>query len=305
MDWCLFISLISVLSNKQFSTFKKMKYFLLLLIFSYHVTLNAQQLTALEVIELIKENVTCEWEFPTVDTIKAGDGSVQVTGIVTTFMATMEVLKKAVKENCNLIITHEPTFYDHFDDLARLGSDPVQQAKLDYIKEHNLVIFRFHDYIHRTEPDGIYEGVIDALGWKDYQKSNSYVFEIPKRTLSQLREDLANFFQSGIVRGLGDKDQVVSKVGLAVGAAGSMTHIYALQNLDIDVLLIGEGLEWETIPYFQDANTLGFKKGLIILGHADSEEAGMKYCAKWLEKFITSAPIKFIPSGNPMWGASN
>ncbi|MDN5211513.1 hypothetical protein QQ020_05610 [Fulvivirgaceae bacterium BMA12] len=43
------------------------------------------------------------------------------------------------------------------------------------------------------------------------------------------------------------------------------------------------------------------KKGLIIMGHADSEEAGMEYCARWLKGFIKEVPVTFIPAGNPLW----
>lgn len=281
----------------------KNKLIFLFLYFAAHIT--AQSLSANEVIDLIKDNVTVEWTAPTVDTIKAGNGETKVSGIVTTFMASMEVLEKAVAENCNLIITHEPTFYNHFDNLERLEDDPVQKAKLDYINEHDLVIFRFHDYIHRTDPDGIYKGFIRRIGWEDYQRSGSYVFDIPEQTLASLRQGFADLFDSGIIRGLGNKNQKVSKVGMVLGAAGFMSHVRAIQSQDIDVLLIGEGVEWETIPYFQDANTQGFLKGLIILGHADSEEAGMEYCAEWLKSFVPDTPIMFIPSGNPMWSSTS
>jgi putative NIF3 family GTP cyclohydrolase 1 type 2 len=48
-----------------------------------------------------------------VDTVKAGDASVGVTGIITTFLASQAVLQKAVELGANFVITHEPTFYNH------------------------------------------------------------------------------------------------------------------------------------------------------------------------------------------------
>jgi putative NIF3 family GTP cyclohydrolase 1 type 2 len=91
----------------------------------------------------------------TVDTIKAGDPETPVIGIVTTFMDTFDVLQKAVANGENLIIIHEPTFYNHFDDRTLFPGDPVVAAKLAYIEEQNLVVFRFHDGWHRHELDGI------------------------------------------------------------------------------------------------------------------------------------------------------
>ena len=51
----------------------------------------------------------------------------------------------------NLIITHEPTFYDHYDKTDALAAegDPVYAAKAALIKKQGLVIWRFHDYWHR------------------------------------------------------------------------------------------------------------------------------------------------------------
>ena len=39
----------------------------------------------------------------------------------------------------------------------------------------------------------------------------------------------------------------------------------------------------------------------ILLGHANSEEAGMEYCARWLKTFIPEVPVEFLPAGDPFW----
>ncbi len=52
---------------------------------------------------------------PTVDTFKAGDPDSRVNGIAVTMMATLDVLQRAAAHGDNLIITHEPTFFDHLD----------------------------------------------------------------------------------------------------------------------------------------------------------------------------------------------
>jgi putative NIF3 family GTP cyclohydrolase 1 type 2 len=40
-------------------------------------------------------------------------------------VCTMDVLKQAVVKNCNLIIVHEPLYYNHLDDTKMLQNDPV------------------------------------------------------------------------------------------------------------------------------------------------------------------------------------
>ena len=59
---------------------------------------------------------------------------------------------------------------------------------------------------------------------------------------------------------------------------------------DLDVLVIGEAREWELIEYAADTITSGKRKGLIVLGHIPSEQAGMINCANWLKTFISRSP---------------
>jgi len=71
--------------------------------------------TAQEIVDRIKKNLGVEWGSDDVDTFKAGDPSTVVSGVVTTSMATLDVLQKAVQAGANLIITAAPTFYSRAD----------------------------------------------------------------------------------------------------------------------------------------------------------------------------------------------
>ena len=42
------------------------------------------------------------------DLLMSGDPNMEVTGIVTSFMATVDVIRKAIAHGANMIITHEP-----------------------------------------------------------------------------------------------------------------------------------------------------------------------------------------------------
>jgi hypothetical protein len=66
----------------------------------------AQAITAAEAIQRIERYYTPALPSNTVDTIKAGDASLRVTGIVTTFMDTMDVLREANRLGANL--SHHP-----------------------------------------------------------------------------------------------------------------------------------------------------------------------------------------------------
>ena len=119
-----------------------------------------------------------------------------------------------------------------------------------------------------------------------------------------MAEILKNTFNTPTIRVVGNPDMKITNVGLVLGAAGSTAQIRSLQRDDVEVLIIGETHEWETVEYVRDAANMGKKKALIIIGHANSEEAGMDYTKDWLKSFITEVSIEFIPAGDPFWTPS-
>jgi putative NIF3 family GTP cyclohydrolase 1 type 2 len=261
-----------------------------------------KEIKAGDITERIRENVTCPWQKTTVDTYKGGNPDMKVTGIATTFLATMEVLKKAKEKGLNMVITHEPTFYNHLDETDQFEGDLVVAAKQKYIKDNGLIVFRFHDHIHQTSPDGVYAGVINQMGWKEYEKQQRpYIYKLPRTSLKALSQQLKATFHTENIRVVGNPDMPVTYAGLVLGAAGSARQIEVLQRNDVEVLLIGETNEWETVEYVRDAVNMDKKKALILLGHANSEEAGMDYCAEWLKTFVSEVPVEFVPAGDPFW----
>ena len=260
-------------------------------------------ITVNDVIERIRMEANHPVRETTVDTIKIGSSEAEVTGIVTTFMPTLAVLKEAVKRNCNLIIPHEPLLYNHFDRMDGLEQDEVVAAKIQYIKDNNLTIWRFHDLIHDMHPDGIYAGMIEKLGWTEYQYTeNKMLFELPEKIeLKEFVDHVADIFPEAELRVVGDPNMNFQGFGLAVGAMGSRIHFPLLQKSEVELLIIGEANEWEAVEYVRDAAEAGFAKALLILGHAISEEDGMAWCKSWLEGFIDEVPIHHIEAGDPFW----
>jgi putative NIF3 family GTP cyclohydrolase 1 type 2 len=257
-------------------------------------------LTAAEVMQRVISATGATPPANTVDTLKAGDPNTVVTGIVTTFMDTYPVLEQAVATGKNLIITHEPTFYNHPDDQSPLADDPVLRQKLAYIREHHLVVWRFHDTWHMRQPDGVLVGVVDQFGWKPYQsKTDPHLFALPTSTVGQIAASLQARTGARAIRIVGDPAMHVTGVALFPGASGSDKQIKALQQDNVDLLVAGESREWETVPYVQDAAAEGRHKALILLGHEVSEEAGMDECAQWLRNIFPGMPIAFIPANEP------
>ncbi|MCU1270734.1 MAG: hypothetical protein JWN74_2028 [Acidobacteriaceae bacterium] len=262
-------------------------------------------LTARQVIERIQAEVGVPWKSDTVDTFKAGNPDRPVTGIAVTMMATLDVLQRAAASGNNLIITHEPTFYNHLDkpdDLAQGENDLVLAEKRAFIEKHALIIWRFHDHWHLRKPDGIQAGMVHALDWEKFQDpANEHLFTMPRTTLAELAGSINARLRIRVMRVVGDSEMKVTRVAMSPGAAGFGRETKALEMNDVELLVVGETREWETVEYVADAVTEGKHKALIILGHIPSEQAGMEECTRWLKGFISEVPVNFVPSLEPFW----
>jgi putative NIF3 family GTP cyclohydrolase 1 type 2 len=260
------------------------------------------QLTAAQAIARIQQAIPQRPPVDTVDTIKAGDPSTIVTGIVTCFTDNMDVLRRAVALHANLIITHEPTFYNHRDESTLFTNDPVYKEKLAYIEDHHLVIWRFHDQWHLRRPDGIGEGFIAAVGWQKYQHpGDPFFFTLPPTTVDQLAQELQQKLHARIVRVIGDPNLRVTGIAYRPGASGEASQILALERDDVQVLVAGESSEWEAVMYTQDAQQQHRSKALILIGHSTSETDGMQTAATWLRSLFPALPTQYVTSGEPYW----
>jgi putative NIF3 family GTP cyclohydrolase 1 type 2 len=259
--------------------------------------------SAKQIINLIIKNTGSQIIPNTVDVIKEGSPDNQIHGIATCMFATMDVLKQAVEKNCNLIIVHEPLYYNHLDETTNIQNDKIYLEKKQFINSHNLVIWRFHDYIHSIKPDAILTGMINKLGWKDYlvDKNSSDQFVLPVTTLKELLKSLKEKFPKSTFNVIGNPEMKLSHVYLAPGAPGGSAHLSILADPKIDVLIAGEAPQWETYEYVRDAVDQGKPKAVIFLGHIASKQAGMDYGAEWIRKFITDIPVYFIETKLSNW----
>ncbi|WP_010677916.1 Nif3-like dinuclear metal center hexameric protein [Bacillus timonensis] len=235
----------------------------------------------------------------TVDTLKSGLPSSQVTGIAVSFMPTYNTIHKAIELGANLLITHEGLFYSHWDQTD-FGKNEVIDQKKKLIKDSGIAIFRFHDYWHRYQPDGIMLGLVTNLGWDDYvveHQPAATIISLPGMTAKEVADHLKNKLHIKYVRFMGNPEKQVKRVGILVGYRGSgSTAIPFFENHDLDLVIYGEGPEWETPEYVRDSISQGKEKALLVIGHAESEEPGMSYLADKLQQMFQEIPVYFIPN---------
>lgn len=256
-----------------------------------------KELTIQQVMDIILKSIPDSPFVKTVDTIKSGNTAWKVTGIVTTMFATDEVIEKTAKLGANFIIAHEPTFYNHLDETNWLENDEVYKYKRDLLKKHQIVVWRFHDYLHAHKPDGVTMGVLTKMGWENYYNPrNPNLIILPPTSFEAIIALVKSKLGIPHVKVIGDKSQLCSRIALNPGAAGGTRQIEAIQKAKPDVLVCGELNEWETSEYIRDLRYMGLKTSLIVLGHIVSEEPGLEWLMKWLQPQIPGIQVTHIPS---------
>lgn len=259
----------------------------------------ANDLIIQDVIDLLIESAAGGPE-QTVDTIKIGDASRPLAGVVTTMFATLPVIRRTAELGANFIIAHEPTFYNHLDESDWLGEDDVFQSKRRLIDRHGIVLWRFHDYLHRFRPDGILQGVLEQLEWRALCGDDD-VCTIPEISLRDLTAYVKRRLSLQAPRVVGDPAMVVRRVGMLPGAWGGRRQIEMLGRAGVDAIICGEVNEWEAAEYARDARDQGRPKALIVTGHVASEEPGMRWLADWLRPQVRGITVTHLPSGDPFW----
>ena len=125
---------------------------------------------AIELIEELKSGGFTPHD-RTCDTVKAGNPEKELKKVAVSMFATIDTFKKVKEWGADMLIVHEPTYYDHYEEMI---SNPVTEAKKKLIEESGIVVFRYHDFMHHREIDQIPEGEIHYLGLKGTIENTPY-----------------------------------------------------------------------------------------------------------------------------------
>lgn len=291
-------------------------------------------ITAQAVVDRIKKKFGPGWMPTPVDDFIAGKPGTEVTGIVTTYAPTMEVLKKAVSSGKNMIVSRESPYWVRMNqwgggtqfqglpsnwpngqdflkqEAGAAETDPTYKAKKDYIEANNLVVYRFFANWNAQTVDYQLKGLAKALDWESRYKPsggvpwgyNNGFFELPPTTLKEIAIAIKKKLGAKSIRVAGDPNTVVHKAALSHGMywLPDIQKLYAEPG--VDLLVMGEP-QWENEVglYSFDVADSGQKKGYIVLGQQVSEEPGMVEMAAWIKPIVAEIPVEHISAGEPCW----
>ncbi len=225
----------------------------------------------------------------TVDRIIIGDPKIKVRKIGTCWMPYWETCKKAVETGVNILVTHEPTFYTHWDldegqedyykapDFTKKQYLELVGEKKKWILENGLVIIRNHDTIDALKDRGIPFALGQYLGYGNEQiiASRTYynVYKIDTQPASLVTSAIAHKLleigQPGVAF-YGDPDFLVSSVGIGTGCICNPMDFSDLQP-DIFIAIDDVVRTWIQTTFAADSG-----RPLIIINHGTSEEMGIR-----------------------------
>lgn len=248
------------------------------------------------------------------DKILFGDPNVECTGIVTTIYASVDVIKKAHELGANLIIAHEALLWNHGDHKEWLeeSGNKTYLAKKQLMDEYGIVVWRFHDYIHSgikhgdAYIDGIFYGLAQELGWQTAQikeeLAGAVYYECEPTSAKAIGEQLIKTFNLRGLKCVGNLDAKVNKIlvcGHIMEGGNSNELIKRIDKEDINLLLPLELIDYTLTEYVKDSAQLGMNRCILVPGHFNIEEPGMKYMEKWLDKALpVKIPFKYVQAGD-------
>lgn len=258
-----------------------------------------------------------EREKTTIDGLKYGNPDQPCTGIATGIFASVEVIEQAHAAGANLLLVHEPVFYDHFDKPGRLTHNEVARRKAELLETYNMVVIRDHDHMHAHRPDGIYYGVMTELGLQSYLKSDlfaprdpskfSFYFEFPGIPLKEIAELWVRKLGLKNMRLIGNPDTIVRRMAWGGHCLdGSQNEIKKIEDMDIDLYVPGECIDWEVAEYFKDAGGFGLNRAMMLTGHFNKEELGMKHAVSWVARLADyKLPVTYCSNHDMYWYLKN
>ena len=234
----------------------------------------------------------------TVDRVIVGNPEREVDRCLVTWMPSFAALRCVVDRQIPLLICHEPTFWNHLDDKP--ASDPISQAKLQFITAHDLVILRNHDCWDRWPGIGIpwawgaFLGLGNTpsrVGAKGFQHRYD-ISPIPLDVLASQIASRCRTLGEPLVQVTGHSNAVVSRIGVGTGC-GCDIGAFLDMGCDCSIVCDDGSCYWAGIQRAEDLN-----HPVIRVNHGTSEEPGMITLTDYINRTFSGLHAEHLPHGS-------
>jgi len=231
----------------------------------------------------------------TVDTFKSGGPEVEVKGIAVGWMSYTGSLKRALELDCNVFITHEPTYYNHRDNDEKIFRFEQVVKKREFIEHSKITIIRCHDVWDQYPDIGIPMawGKFLGLGEPIDGKGYFYAYDGRGQTAVEIAQKISTRIkvlgQQG-VQLIGPDKKPIRRIVLGTGAITPMFRL--IEELNADLAICSD----DGFVYWRDgAFAIDNDLPVVLVNHPVSEEHGMKLLADHLSKVFPQIRVYHIP----------
>ena len=242
-----------------------------------------------------------DWVNPkrTVDKVLIGNPYKEIHRVLVTWISSFQAVRTAVKQHFDMVITHEPTFWIHENELGTMDTEGIGLIKKKYIEENGLVILRCHDVWDRMPEIGIpwawarFLGLGDtpaAIGGDGYQHRYD-IKPVELDTLAKVITEKTAVIGEPYVQVIGDGDRLVSRVGIGTGC-GCDIDIFRQIGCDVSIVCDDGTSYWSDICRATDD---GYP--IIRVNHGTSEEPGMVTLVEYINTNLPGVKAQHYPHG--------
>ena len=248
-------------------------------------------MTANEILEHFLSRAPWVDRANTVDRIILGDGNKEIKRVLVSWMSTLPAVQYAVEHGFDLLMTHEPTFWLHANEVETLDAGKVSApkaaaaaAKRRVIEDSGLIVVRNHDVWDRFPRIGIPHALarhLDVAGEPAATGNGGYqlAFDIPPEpALSLARRFAARTapLSDPVLQLFGRGETVVTRLGIGTGCCCRPDVFW---EMGCDGAVVCDDGCW----YWQDgAWAIEAGLPLIRMGHGASEEPGMATLTEYI-----------------------
>lgn len=233
----------------------------------------------------------------TVDTFKSGTGQEPVSGILVAWMGYASLLKDAVRQDCNLVVVHEPIYYNHFDNDARFSVLDESESKKSFLEDSGLVVLRCHDLWDQYPGVGMRDCWSRTLGLENPVSVDGFtqLFEVSPVSAGSFASRIASSIRDlgqDTVQLVGPRDKSVRRIALGTGAVTPYLEMVKRYQPDLVVCTDDGFTYWMDGAYAIDSGVPA-----VIVNHAVSEVSGFAPLAEMLRDRFPDVPVHYIEQG--------
>ncbi len=235
----------------------------------------------------------------TVDKIIVGDPEKDVQSALVTWISSFAALRTAAERGFDVLVTHEPTFYSHRNELDTVDESDIALRKKGFTEESGLVIVRIHDCWDRWPEVGI------PWAWARFlelgerpaafgNRKAQHRYDIPPITVEELAKRIARktgTIGEASVQVVGDGAREVSRVGIGTGCICGIAE-YIEMGCEVSVVCDDGASYWSRIQPAEDMD-----HPVIRVNHGTSEEPGMVTLTRYINDNLPGVTAEHLPHG--------